>query len=63
MKKYIGRTVDIIYQDRHGQFSRRRVRVIAVQDNAVRAFDLVKRAPRVFRLDNILAAQLAVIPA
>lgn len=63
MQKYIGRIVDLIYLDRHGRFSRRRIRVLAVCDGLVRAYDLSRRAPRVFRTENILAALPAVMPA
>lgn len=63
MEKYVGREVDIIYMDRQGKFTRRRIRILAVQDGVMRAFDLDCRAPRVFRTENILAAQPSVVSA
>lgn len=54
--KYIGRIVEIIYQDRAGKLSQRRIRVQDVDDGKVRAIDLVKNAPRVFDVDRILSA-------
>lgn len=61
MLKYMGRTVEIIYLDRRGRFSRRRIRVAAVRGDVVRAYDLDRRAPRVFRIENILAVQPVAI--
>lgn len=55
MHKYAGCVVDMIYMDRHGRFTRRRVRIVSVQNGAVRAYDIVKRAPRVFAVSRIMA--------
>lgn len=55
MQKYTGQVIDMIYMDRHGRFTRRRVHVRSVQDGMVRAFDLTKRAPRVFTASRIMA--------
>ena len=55
MLKYTGCVVDMIYMDRNGRFTRRRARVISVQDGVVRAYDVVKRAPRVFVVSRIMA--------
>ena len=57
MHKYKGRTIAIIYLDRHGNFTQRRIRVQSVQDNCIKAYDLDKRSPRIFRAENILAYQ------
>lgn len=57
MDKYIGRIINIIYLDRNGQFSQRRIRVISVKDDLVQAHDYTRQAPRVFRRENILAVQ------
>jgi len=54
--KYIGRRVEIIYQGADGRLSQRVVRVLGVQDGVVRVFDVDKRAPQTFRVENILAA-------
>lgn len=63
MEKYTGRTVDIIYMDRYGRFTQRRIRVVSVRGDRVRAYDFERRAPRVFLTENILAVQPAVKPA
>ncbi|WP_219836585.1 hypothetical protein [Paenibacillus sp. R14(2021)] len=55
--KDIGQTVSIIYMDNKGRFSQRRIRIDAVQEGIVKAFDLEKRAPRVFKADHILAVE------
>ena len=48
MHKYIGRTVDIIYLDKSGNFTQRRIRVRSVNDGIVRAFCTASGAPRTF---------------
>lgn len=58
--KYIGRTVDIIYLDRTGKITRRRIQVWSVRGNIVKAFCLEQQGPRIFQLENILAVQPAV---
>jgi predicted DNA-binding transcriptional regulator YafY len=54
--KYIGRRVEIIYQSTDGRLTQRTIRVLGVQDGVVRAFCVTSRAPRTFRVENILAA-------
>ena len=58
MQKYVGCTMDIIYQDRNGRLTQRRIRVQSVHGHTIRAYDFGKRSPRVFRLENILAVEL-----
>ena len=55
--KYVGRVVEIIYLDRSGRFSRRKIEVRAVHDGIVRAYCTASGAPRTFRVENILAVQ------
>lgn len=57
MQKYIGRTVTIIYQDRKGQITQRRILIHSVNDGRLHAFDHDKQAPRRFEIDRILAMQ------
>ncbi|WEK53768.1 MAG: hypothetical protein P0Y55_14460 [Candidatus Cohnella colombiensis] len=57
MEKYIGRIVDIIYQDRHGKFTKRQISVHSVRDGRVKGFDTAKQSFRVFDIDRILAVQ------
>ncbi|SFI54538.1 hypothetical protein SAMN02799624_01302 [Paenibacillus sp. UNC496MF] len=54
-QKYVGTVVTMIYCDRSGRITQRRIRVDAVQGDRVKAFDMEKRAPRVFRVARILA--------
>jgi len=60
LTKYIGRTVDIIYMDRNGKFTQRRIRVHSVQNGIVHAYCTTSGAPRTFRVENILAVQPVV---
>lgn len=55
VKKYIGQIVEIIYLDRAGRVSQRRIEVHAVKGELVRATCLKSGEPRAFRLQNILA--------
>ncbi|MFD0868749.1 hypothetical protein [Paenibacillus residui] len=55
--KYVGRTIEMIYLDRHNRFSKRKVKVKSVDGQIVRAYCLEQRGPRVFRVENILAVQ------
>lgn len=57
MEKYVGRTIRIIYLDRAGKFSKREIRVQSTRDGLVKAFCLTTGAPRVFRIENILALE------
>jgi len=57
MEKYIGRRLCIIYLDRNGKFSKREIIVQSVRGDQVRAFCLTTGAPRVFRIENILALE------
>jgi len=56
IEKYIGRVIEIIYQAKDGQLTQRRISVRSVISGKVRAFDVDKRAPRVFEVDRILSA-------
>lgn len=56
MERYIGHTVEIIYQDKEGKLSQRRVKVESVKDGKLKAFCFTAGAPRVFTIANILAA-------
>lgn len=56
-EKYIGRDVTIIYEDKKGNITQRRIRIRDVADGKVRAYDLARGAPRLFESERILAAQ------
>jgi len=57
--KYLGRTVHIIYQSKAGKLTQRRIQVWSVRGNIVKAFCLEQQGPRIFLLENILAAMPA----
>lgn len=57
MRKYVGQTIEMIYLDRKNRFTQRRVKVQSVDGQLIRAYCLVQRGPRVFRVENILAVQ------
>ncbi|WP_126428771.1 WYL domain-containing protein [Brevibacillus marinus] len=59
LRKYLasGQLVDMIYLDRRGRMSKRRVRLHAITDGQVKAYCFARRAYRVFALANILAVQ------
>lgn len=57
MGNLVGRVVWIIYQDRKGAFTKRRVRVLAVKDGRLKAFCISSGAPRSFLLERILAVE------
>lgn len=59
LDKYIGEVVEIIYMDRFGAITQRRIEVHAIRGNLVRAVCLKSGQPRAFRLDRILAAAAA----
>ncbi|MBD2845981.1 hypothetical protein IDH44_12320 [Paenibacillus sp. IB182496] len=55
IEQWTGRVVEMIYLDRKGAFSKRRVRIIAVRDGRVRAYCLRAQAPRLFAAERIMA--------
>jgi predicted DNA-binding transcriptional regulator YafY len=57
LTKYIGQTVTIIYTDRQSGFSKRRIKILSVDDRTLRAFCLDRRAPRTFLIASILAME------
>lgn len=57
MQKHIGRTVTIIYQDRKGEITQRRILIQSVKDGVIHAFDQDKKASRRFETARILAMQ------
>ncbi|GAB6936011.1 hypothetical protein JCM14720_19320 [Calditerricola yamamurae] len=61
LQRYLVRrqVVDIVYMDRAGRLSQRRVRLLRVDAHHVRAYCYERRAVRTFSLANILAAMPA----
>ncbi len=60
MQKYIGRVVELVYLDRHGKITQRRIRVMSVRDGKLKAYCYDQRALRIFNEANILAMQPVV---
>ncbi|MBE9915760.1 hypothetical protein G8C92_17225 [Paenibacillus donghaensis] len=56
--KYVGQIVEIIYLDRMGKITQRRVEVKAIRDGMMKAKCLKSGSPRIFRTENILAWKL-----
>ncbi|RUS42260.1 hypothetical protein [Cohnella sp. AR92] len=55
IEKFIGRRVEVIYQNGKGELSQRVVTVHSVTGGRARVFDCDKQAFRTFSLDRILA--------
>lgn len=52
--KYIGCVMEIVYMDREGKLTQRRVRVNRVDGGLLRATCLETNGPRTFKLSSIL---------
>jgi predicted DNA-binding transcriptional regulator YafY len=57
MHRHIGRIIEIIYLDSKGIFTKRHIRVDYVIVNMIKAYCFTAKAPRVFRIDRIMAIQ------
>ncbi|AJY76486.1 hypothetical protein [Paenibacillus beijingensis] len=55
VNKYIGRTIEIIYQDGRDQITQRRIHVYAANHRYVKAKCLTSCSPRLFLRTRILA--------
>ncbi|MNW28917.1 hypothetical protein D3C74_57580 [compost metagenome] len=53
--KSLGWLVEIIYEDRSGNITQRKIAVRGVRDGVIRATDLSSNQPRTFKVSNILA--------
>ncbi|WP_025853328.1 hypothetical protein [Paenibacillus ehimensis] len=56
-QKYTGHMVEIIYGDRSGQFSKRRIIIRSVQPAFIRGYCMEREAVRCFAIDRIWAVQ------
>lgn len=57
LDQYIGRTVEIIYEDRNGAITQRRIIVRIIRDGVLHATCLTAGAWRPFRIERILSWQ------
>lgn len=52
-----GQMIEIVYMDKSGSISQRKIEVLGIRDGRIRAHCLTAGAPRVFIVANILAWQ------
>ncbi|MEK4853911.1 hypothetical protein NST04_29010 [Paenibacillus sp. FSL H7-0756] len=57
MKMSIGQTIDIIYLDKAGKITQRKIEVNGIREGRIRATCLTTGAPRVFLAESILSWQ------
>ncbi|AIQ70345.1 hypothetical protein PGRAT_23920 [Paenibacillus graminis] len=57
MKMAAGQTIEIVYVDKAGKITQRKIDVHGIRDGRIRATCLTTGAPRVFLSANILAWQ------
>ncbi|AIQ10949.1 hypothetical protein [Paenibacillus durus] len=55
----VGQTIEIVYMDRSGKITQRKIEVKGIHDGRIRATCLTTGAPRVFLASSILAWQPA----
>lgn len=55
MEKLIGQVIEIIYEDKSGKITQRRVEVHGIKGELLRATCITTGGPRVFRTGSILA--------
>ncbi|MBB6689891.1 hypothetical protein H7B90_00605 [Cohnella xylanilytica] len=55
--KYVGQLINIIYVDRHGRITQRRITVYSVGGGQVRAYDHTRQGMRTFHVEGILAQE------
>lgn len=56
--RYVGRVVDIVYMDRKGKITQRRIDIKEVVGGRIRAHCFKSNGPRVFAVENVLAFEL-----
>ncbi|WP_240416639.1 WYL domain-containing protein [Paenibacillus periandrae] len=61
LNKYLGNIVEIIYLGKNNIITQRLIDIHSIHCGAVKAYCLKRKALRVFRIDRILAVQLASI--
>ncbi|ULO05482.1 hypothetical protein H1230_20660 [Paenibacillus sp. 19GGS1-52] len=57
MKMSIGQTIEIMYQDKAGKITQRKIEIEGIRDGRIRATCLTTGSPRVFLTHSILAWQ------
>jgi predicted DNA-binding transcriptional regulator YafY len=59
LRRFEGRTVEMIYLDRNNAITQRTIRITSVDSGYVTAYCYMQRGPRLFKSDCVLA----VMPA
>ncbi|WP_454192036.1 hypothetical protein [Paenibacillus sp. Marseille-Q7038] len=54
-RKYIGKQVEIVYLDRHGQVSQRNIEIHQIRNGNIYSTCLLTGGPRTFHEENVLA--------
>lgn len=57
MKMNVGQTIEIVYQDKSGKITQRKIEIEGIRDGRIRANCLATHSPRVFLTASILAWQ------
>ncbi|MDH6371732.1 putative DNA-binding transcriptional regulator YafY [Paenibacillus sp. PastF-3] len=55
MKMSVGQTIEIIYQDKAGKITQRKIEILGIRDGRIRANCLTTGEPRVFLAAGILS--------
>jgi predicted DNA-binding transcriptional regulator YafY len=55
LEKYLEQTIEIIYEDRKGNITQRKIQIHSIRDQRIRATCLETGKPRVFNEHNILS--------
>jgi predicted DNA-binding transcriptional regulator YafY len=55
LEKWKGSVVEIVYMDRKGSFTQRKIRIMSVRGSLVKAYCFTHKAIRLFRSERILA--------
>ena len=53
--KTFNQTLDMIYMASDGSITKRRIKVLEVNEESFQAYCFLRRAKRTFRIDNVLA--------
>lgn len=57
MNTGVGQTIEIIYQDKTGKITQRKIEVIGIRDDRIRATCLTSGSPRIFLKSSVLSWQ------
>ncbi|RAR45477.1 hypothetical protein [Paenibacillus sp. MDMC362] len=57
-EKYLEQIIEIIYEDRKGNITQRKIQIHSIRDQRIRATCLETGKPRVFNENNILSWRL-----